>query len=262
MKVTRSSRMSPATATGRAGEARKAASGARAGRAAPAWAALVCGLAACGLLACGGGKDDDPVATAGGPNGVPVTAAVGDAPAESPPGAPRDADGAADAAASVQEPPPASDEPSFTSEKNRRAVTLFFQDPNSDLLMPEERQIFETNSLTDQAKQIVVGLIDGPQNPNLLPTVPPKTRVLGLYMDRNGTAWVDFSHEIVSDHMGGTAEELATIFSLVNSLTVSLPAIKKVHILVDGEERDTLSSHLDLRRDFVQDLSIVHGNGE
>ncbi len=127
--------------------------------------------------------------------------------------------------------------------------------------MPEERQIFETNSLTDQAKQVVVGLIDGPKNPNLLPTIPEKTRVLGLYMDRYGTAYVDLSHELVSGHIGGTAEELATIFSLVNSLTVSLKEIKRVHILVDGEERDTLKSHLDLRRDFIKDLSIVRGNG-
>jgi len=231
--------------------------------AAEAWAALACGLVVCGLLACGGGAPQgDAAATAGDPssdpNGEPVTAAVGDGPADAAHGAPQHAD--ADAA--EQEQPPAGGEPSFLSAQNRRAVTLYFQDPNSDSLLPEERQIFETNSLTDQAKQIVVGLIDGPQNPNLLPTMPEKTRVLGLYMDRYGTAWVDLSHEVSSDHIGGTAEELATIYSLVNSLTVSLPAIKRVHILVDGDERDTLNSHLDLRRDFVQNLSIVRGNDE
>lgn len=227
--------------------------------AAAAWAAFACSLLVCGLLACGGGAPEGEAAVpAGGPDGAPVTAAVGDAPA----GAAHDAPQDAEADAAEREPPPAAQEPSFLSAQNRRAVTLYFQDPNSDSLMPEERQIFETNSLTDQAKQIVVGLIDGPKNPNLLPTMPAKTRVLGLYMDRYGTAWVDLSHEVASDHIGGTAEELATIFSLVNSLTVSLPAIKRVHILVDGDERDTLNSHLDLRRDFVQDLSIVRGNDE
>jgi germination protein M len=211
------------------------------------WLVLASGLAACG----GGGPQGDPAAPVSGSDEPPVAAAVGDAPADAP-------EAEEEQAAEAEEP----SEPSFLSEQNRRAITLFFQDPNSDLLMPEERQIFETNSLTDQAKQIVVGLIDGPQNPNLLPTMPEKTRVLGLYMDRYGTAWVDLSHEVVSDHLGGTAEELATIFSLVNSITVSLPDIKRVHILVDGEERDTLKSHLDLRRDFIQNLSIVHGNDE
>jgi len=210
--------------------------------------ALVFALAACG----GGAPESDEPAPAGGGEEGPVAAAVGQAGEVVPEDAP---DTKADE-------PEVADEPSFLSEKNRRAVTLYFQDPGSDLLMPEERQIFETNSLTDQAKQIVVELIDGPKNPSLLPTMPEKTRVLGLYMDRYGTAWVDLSHEVVTEHMGGTAEELATIFSLVDSLTVSLPDIKRVHILIDGEERDTLKSHVDLRRDFIQDLSIVHGNDE
>lgn len=220
--------------------------------------AIVCGLTACGA----GGPPDDAAAPAGGSGEPTVAAAVGDAPGDTPqaetPETPEAPEGEAEQTAEEEKPA----QPSYLSEQNRRAVTLFFQEPDTDLLMPEERQIFETNSLTDQAKQIVVGLIDGPQNPNLLPTMPEKTRVLGLYMDRYGTAWVDLSHELVEDHIGGTAEELATIFSLVNSLTVSLPEIKRVHILVDGEERDTLKSHLDLRRDFVQDLSIVRGPDE
>lgn len=222
----------------------------------PAFSACAVLVLAAALAACSGGGSGTnpavPVAASGEP---PVAAAVGDAPA-GPVDAAGDEEGNQGAPADQEEPAA----PSFLSERNRRAVTLFFQDPNSDLLMPEERQIFETNSLTDQAKQIVVGLIDGPQNPSLLPTMPDKTRVLGLYMDRYGTAWVDLSHELVSDHIGGSAEEMATIFSLVNSLTFNLPDIKRVHILVDGEERDTLKSHLDLRRDFIQDLSIVHGN--
>ncbi len=214
-------------------------------------AALLFLVFAAGLVACGGGAPEgDPAAPVAGSDEPPVAAAVGEAPA---------------GPAGVEEEQPAEEEepaaPSFLSEKNRRGVTLFFQDPNSDQLVRERRQIFETNSLTDQAKQIVVELIDGPHDRGLLPTMPQKTRVLGLYMDRYGTAWVDLSHELVSDHIGGTAEELATIFSLVNSLTFNLPEVKRVHILVDGEERDTLKSHLDLRRDFIQDLSIVRGHG-
>lgn len=223
----------------------------RSALAAFAWLVLASGLVACG----GGGPQNDPAAPVSDSDEPPVAATVGDAPADAPEDVPE---------AEEEQPAEAGEpsEPSFLSAQNRRDITLFFQEPNSDLLMPEERQIFETNSLTDQAKQIVVGLIDGPRNPNLLPTMPEKTRVLGLYMDRDGTAWVDLSHEVVSEHLGGTAEELATIYSLVNSITVSLPDIKRVHILVDGEERDTLKSHLDLRRDFIQNLSIVHGNDE
>jgi len=147
--------------------------------------------------------------------------------------------------------------PSFTSEQNRREVTLFFQEVDSESLGPEKRKIFLTSSVADQAKQIVVELINGPLEKGLLPTLPPQTRLRGLYLDRSGTAYVDLSSELVDFHPGGTDEEIATIFSIVDSLIYNLPQIKRVHILVNGEERDTLKSHLDLRRDYAKDMSIV-----
>ena len=171
---------------------------------------------------------------------------------------------AAEAGPPVEEgaAPPAEAEtaeaPSFTSEQNRREVTLFFQEADSEFLGPERRKIFLTVSPTDQAKQIVVELINGPQEPGLLPTLPPQVRLRGLYLDRGGTAYVDLSSEVADLHPGGTGEEIATIYSLVNSLTYNLPEIKRVRLLVNGEERETLKNHLDLRRNYRKDLSIVN----
>jgi hypothetical protein len=177
-------------------------------------------------------------APAGTEEGVPETAGQEDVPG-------------ADASPSPAGPP------SFTSEPNRREVVLFFQEADGENLGPERRKIFLTASIADQAKQIVVELINGPQDTDLLPTLPPETRLLGLYLDRAGTAYVDLSPEVVDGHPGGTEEEIATIFSLVDSLTYNLPEIQRVRILVGGEERDSLKSHLDLRRDYRQNLSIV-----
>ena len=70
-------------------------------------------------------------------------------------------------------------EPSFTSEQNRREVTLFFQEATSEYLGPERRKIFLTSSVADQAKQIVVELITGPLEKGLLPTLPSQTRLRG-----------------------------------------------------------------------------------
>jgi spore germination protein GerM len=134
---------------------------------------------------------------------------------------------------------------------------LFFQRAADDVLGPERRKILLTESITDQAKQIVSELIAGPSAEGLLPTVPQRTTVLGFYLDRRGTAYLDLSEEFVASHPGGSAEEMATIFSIVDSLTYNLPEIKRVRFLVGGEERDTLKSHLDLRRAYVKDMSIV-----
>ncbi len=181
--------------------------------------------------------------------------------------APQVAGGAGDAVGGGEEPAavggeaPATASPSFISDQNRREVVLFFQEKDTEYLGPEKRKIFLTASAADQAKQIVVELVNGPQDSGLLPTMPRETRVRGLYLDRFGTAFVDLSGEVVTTHLGGAAEEIATIFSLVNSLTYNLPEIKRVHLLVDGEEREVLL-HLDLRRDYRQDLSIVDMDGE
>jgi hypothetical protein len=44
---------------------------------------------------------------------------------------------------------------------------------------------------------------------------------------------------------------------IVDSLTFNLSEIDRVRFLVGGEERETLKSHLDLRRAYLKDMSIV-----
>ena len=39
-----------------------------------------------------------------------------------------------------------------------------------------------------------------------------------------------FSQEIVEDHSGGSADELATVYSIVNSLTVNFPEFRNRNI--------------------------------
>ena len=221
--------------------------------------ALLCGALLLGaflLAGCGGGADDGAPEAGAAPGDA---AAGGEAVAGGSDGATGDAAGGAEVAPGDAAPgaPAAPEEsPSFTSDQNRREVLLFFQERDSEYLGPERRKIFLTTSPVDQAKQIVVEVINGPTIRGLLPTVPRETRLRGLYLDRAGTAYVDLSGEVSARHPGGTAEEIATLFSLVNSLTYNLPEIKRVHILIDGEERDTLV-HLDLKRGYRQDLSIV-----
>ncbi len=47
---------------------------------------------------------------------------------------------------------------------------------------------------------------------------------------------------------------LFTIYSIVNALTVNLPAITRVQILIDGKEADTLAGHVDLRHPLQKNL--------
>jgi len=152
--------------------------------------------------------------------------------------------------------PALSRNPAPTEEGNQREVTLFFQSPDTDDLVPEVRKIFLTESVTDQARQTVKELIGGPES-RLIATIPVGSELREIYLSADGTAYVDFSQSFVDKHPGGSAAEIATIFSLVDTLTFNFPEIHRVKVLVEGEERPTLKEHLDLSRAYVADMSLV-----
>jgi sporulation and spore germination protein len=204
------------------------------------------------IAGCGGRREE----SGDGASATGASQAASPAGAPPPEAASRAAGGAAGESGPL--PPAPEDQAALAGEEeNRKEVLLFFQKNDDDLLAPEPRKILPGTTVIDQGKQVVAELIAGPRTKGLLPTVPEGTTVLGLYLDRAGTAYLDLSDEFVSGHPCGSSEELATVFSIVDSLTYNLPEIKRVRFLVGGEERETLHSHLDLRRSYLKNMSMV-----
>jgi germination protein M len=148
--------------------------------------------------------------------------------------------------------------PPAITAKEKREVVVFFSDYTSDRLLPESREIYLTKDLVSQAKHLVYELIKGP-NSELDPTIPRGTRLRELYLDQEGTAYVDFSRELVDNHWGGSSGESHTIYSIVNSLILNFPEIKRVQILIEGEKIETLAGHIDTRRPFGVNRDIIAG---
>jgi spore germination protein GerM len=159
--------------------------------------------------------------------------------------------GAANAPAVGTSPP--------TDSKHTKKVTLFFVRPSDGLLASEEREIGVSDSLIREAEEFVAELIKGPAG-DLAPALPAETRLGRIYITREGTAYVDFSRELVDKHPSGTTAELSTIYALVDGLAFNFKSIKKVFILVDGEERETLAGHVGLDRAFFPDYSRIAKN--
>ncbi len=78
--------------------------------------------------------------------------------------------------------------------------------------------------------------------------IPPGVTLRGVFVSASGQAFVDFGPELRAAHPGGSLYELFTVYSIVSTLTVNLPALASVQILIDGREVDTLAGHVDLRR--------------
>jgi hypothetical protein len=75
--------------------------------------------------------------------------------------------------------------------------------------------------------------------------------VRDVFIMGNDLAIVDMNASFVENHPSGVLAEELTIASIVNTLNANDPQINRVKILVNGQERDTLAGHADLRRFYL-----------
>lgn len=133
---------------------------------------------------------------------------------------------------------------------------LFYVADDGQHLAGVEREIAYGEGTVAQAREIVAAQIAAVAEPLVSP-VPPGTTLRALFVTDRGDAYVDLTKEVSTAHPGGTTTELLTVYSIVDALTVNLPAVHAVEILVDGKEVDTLAGHIDLRHPLEKDLEWV-----
>jgi len=75
--------------------------------------------------------------------------------------------------------------------------------------------------------------------------IPRGTRLLGVRIE-GSTAYLNINSAISFKHPGGTSTEMQTIYSIVNSITLNYPTIKRVQLLIEGKRKKTLAGHIDI----------------
>ncbi len=135
-------------------------------------------------------------------------------------------------------------------------ATLYFVSDDGMSLVGVQREVPFGESVLDQAKQIVTAQLAVAPSP-LVSAIPPETMLRALYLTERGDAFVDLSPDVRTRHTGGTLDELFTVYTIVNALTTNLPAVKRVQILIEGKEVDTLAGHVDLRHPLQKNLKWV-----
>ncbi len=142
----------------------------------------------------------------------------------------------------------------------RLGVQVYYRAPSGRGLVGEPREIFETRAPGDRAKQIVADLLSGPNSGKALRTLPQGTRLRQIFVMDNGVAYLDFSSELKTGLGGGSREELLAVYSIIDSVALNIREIKRVAILIDGREVETLNGHLDLRRPLPPNRSLIIGD--
>ncbi len=140
--------------------------------------------------------------------------------------------------------------------KERKLAIIWFSDPQEHFLVAEKRIVFKENDSAQQAKEIVKALLDGSKT-GKVNTFPSGVTVWDVKVDDKGTAYVNFSQNLLKLHPGGSTAEMATIYSLTNSITESVSSIRKVKILVEGREIPSIKGHISTKKEFSRNPDIT-----
>jgi spore germination protein GerM len=166
-------------------------------------------------------------------------------------------------AVSVETEEPAAEEASpprtegATPGAGRRiSVRLYFEAPDREGLLPEEREVAFSSDLARQLRTVVEELAKG-STTGLVATLPAGTRVLEVFVQARGVASVDLSSEVTSGLPGGSKAELLTVYSVVNTIVTNFPSVSRVRILVDDQPVASLGGHVDVSRPLPPDMTLV-----
>lgn len=133
-----------------------------------------------------------------------------------------------------------------------KEVLVYFPDARGQLIA-EQRQVDKNQGI---GKGALLELLKGPKQHGLYPAVPAGTKLLGLKIQPDGLAVVDFSRDLKANFKGGSQQEITTLWSIVNTLG-QFPTVKKVQILVEGQIIETLGGHVEINQPLEPDQTLV-----
>ncbi|TNF48888.1 spore germination-like protein [bacterium] len=150
----------------------------------------------------------------------------------------------------IREPGTTLDEP--------RVIDLYFADANGRRLALEAREVM-ARGIEESIHQSVSELLEGPRKENLSPTLPEGVGIRSVYY-KEGTAYVDLTSNISSNHPGGSWAELLTVYSIINTITENFAEVTRVQLLIDGREHETLAGHIDISRPLPGRIQLLAGD--
>lgn len=161
-------------------------------------------------------------------------------------------------------PPPSPIVISEPAQTQLQKCTLFFFDTNSLRLAGEERELELSQDVTERLKQTITELLNDSIS-GLYQTIPKGTLLYEVYVNEQSTAYLDFSRHLKDEHIGGTTSEALTIAAILRTVKMNFPdEIRKVQILIEGLETDTIGGHVDISKplNLSLDLEVVSRQAE
>lgn len=135
-------------------------------------------------------------------------------------------------------------------------ATLYYGTSDGQALAAVKREVPLGDGPRAQGRQILESELEPAPAP-FRSLIPQGTMLRAFYITDRGDAFVDLSPDVSTMHPGGSTNELLTVYAIVNTVTANLSSVERVQILIGGKQVDTLAGHVDLRRPFERDTSMV-----
>ena len=137
-------------------------------------------------------------------------------------------------------------------------VKMFWISPEDEsALAPVIIELALSKDPVLRAKQVLNTLLAGPVDSDLR-TLPPDAALLAFYLLPDGTAVADFSEALATSSPSGIQSEQLAVDSIARTLEANVPRVKRLKILIHGQELDTLAGHVDLTQFFIVDTKAAH----
>jgi spore germination protein GerM len=136
------------------------------------------------------------------------------------------------------------------SDPRVKAKLFWASDAMDSTLVPVAVELPLANDPVLRSKQVLNTLLAGPVDAELR-TLPPDAVLLAFYMLPDGTGIADFSEALATSVPSGIASEQMAVDSIARTLEANVPQVRRLKILIHGQEVDTLAGHVDLTGAFV-----------
>jgi hypothetical protein len=136
-------------------------------------------------------------------------------------------------------------EPAISTPTDVKLKAKIFFASGPDRCAPVELELALSADPAQRARQVLHALIANPASPEQR-TVPAAMILMGFYILPDGTAIADFSDALASELPSGIMSEKLALDSIARTLAGNLPTLRRLKILIHGQEVETLAGHLDL----------------
>ena len=124
-----------------------------------------------------------------------------------------------------------------------KQIGLFALGDSTTYLVRRTSTVELSTALDIALRQVATTLLDLPEDTS---AIPAGTYLNEAYVDQHATGYLDFSNHLIKNHIGGSSAEYLTLKAILETIHLNFPEqIKKVQILVEGREVESIAGHFD-----------------